>query len=70
METTKREIEYLARNKFGATARVFEHTSRNDGVDEKWFVLAVDGTIVGFRRELVELPLLIQRGQSQSGDCD
>ncbi len=57
MATTLLEFDRLAKELFGKTARVVPF--RADG---KWFAFAVDGRIIGCRRELSELPQLFQRG--------
>jgi hypothetical protein len=55
-EPTSDEIEALARERFNTRARVFSIWAER----RTWWVLSVRGEILGMRRELSDLPSLIE----------
>lgn len=63
MTYTRNEIEYLARQRFGSRAQLFKVVTFIDGERIPWWGVAVCGEIIGCRRELSELPALIERGR-------
>ncbi len=59
---TRSEVNHLARQCYGPGARVFPISFRGFTERETWWALAAGGKIMGCRRELEEIPLLIKRG--------
>lgn len=63
MEVSKAEVEYLAKAKYGPTARVSSFTTKHYEAVDTWHALKVDGEIIGCRRSLKDLVLLVNRGR-------
>lgn len=57
-----KEVESLAKQHLGNSAKLFQYKTRMGSDSENWWALAVSGKIIGMRRQLSEIQRLVERG--------
>ncbi|TWU27506.1 hypothetical protein Pla144_22800 [Bythopirellula polymerisocia] len=57
-----KEVESLAKQHLGSSAKLFPYKTKMGSDSENWWALAVSGKIIGMRRQLSEIQRLVERG--------